>query len=113
MRINRVGMDFLLIIVAVFTATILTSSAKAENTITVEITNFEFKPPVVEVQAGDSVIFINRDIVPHTATANDKSWDTGLIAKDESRTVEIVSDMSLDYFCLYHPKMKGLFSYLK
>ena len=112
MSINRVWIGSLLVIVAVFTATIFSNPARAENTITVEITNFEFKPANIEVKSGDTIIFINRDIVPHTATADDKSCDTGLIAKDESQTIEIVSDMTLTFYCLFHPNMKSSFSYV-
>ena len=112
MSINRVWITFLLVIVAVFTAAIFSYPVKAGATITVEITNFKFNPAIIEVKSGDSVVFVNRDIVPHTATADDKRWDTGLIAKDESKTIEIVSDMTLTFFCLYHPNMKASFSYV-
>ena len=111
MSFYRVWLRSLLVIVAVFSVTIFSNSSKAGNTVTVEIANLEFKPAKIEVKLGDTVIFINRDIVPHTATADDKSWDTGLIAKDESQTIEIVSDMTLTFFCLFHPNMKGSFSY--
>ena len=38
----------------------------------VEIRGMAFHPEVLEVRRGDTVVWINRDIVPHTATATRK-----------------------------------------
>lgn len=73
----------------------------------VEIQKFKFSAPVLDVQVGDEVTWINMDIVPHTATALDKSWDSGRLKKGESFTLTITDATSLDYFCLYHRQMKA------
>lgn len=75
------------------------------RTHTIEITKFKYIQAELAVQPGDTVTWVNNDIVPHTATALDKSWDTGLLAKGDSATLTITKDMSLDYFCVYHPNM--------
>ena len=50
-----------------------------------------FHPEVLEVQRGDTVVWINRDIVPHTATATRKSgWDTGTAPSGKERPVRRV-----------------------
>lgn len=69
------------------------------------IRGFEFSPESLDVKVGDTVKFTNLDIVPHTATASDKSWDTGSLATDESAVVMIDAGMMGDYFCIFHPNM--------
>lgn len=83
------------------------SSAAQPTTHVVEITGFKFKPETLNVKAGDTVTWINRDIAPHTATATDKSWDTGKIGKAEQKSVTIIQDSEASYFCRYHPVMKA------
>ena len=43
------------------------------------IKRFKFEPARLEVRPGDVIVWENLDIAPHTATATDKSWDTGRI----------------------------------
>ena len=73
----------------------------------VVITNFAFEPETLTARAGDTVIWINRDIAPHTATSDDGTWDTGTLNKDESMTMVVEADMEASYFCRFHPNMKG------
>ncbi|MEX3007265.1 plastocyanin/azurin family copper-binding protein [Hoeflea sp. TYP-13] len=73
----------------------------------VEIRAFKFVPDTISVAPGDRITWINSDIVPHTATASDKSWDTGTIPKGGSKTVTATHGMSAGYFCRFHPMMKA------
>ena len=73
----------------------------------IEIAGFVFTPQTIEVQRGDSITWINRDIAPHTATGSDGSWDTGIINMGESKTIVVSSDRELSYLCIYHPNMKA------
>ena len=76
----------------------------------VEITGFKFVPQRPALAPGDIVTWINKDIVPHTVTAKDGSWDSDLIEVGERWTTTITPDRGRDYFCAYHPMMKaGLF----
>ena len=100
-------------IVVAFVATIFTRSTFAGETHTVEIINFVFNPAVLSVKPDDKVTFINRDIVPHTATAHDNSWDTGHLETDQSVTIAITDNMTLAYYCFYHRNMKGRLKYFK
>jgi len=109
MRLSQLR-SYNLKVVALLIATNFLSAVSANNTIKVEITNFEFEPAIIEVEPGDSIVFVNRDIVPHTATANDGSWDTGNIASNESKTIIIHQDMDPDFYCFYHQAMKGKFT---
>lgn len=73
----------------------------------IEITGFLFVPETIDAKPGDTITWINRDIVPHTATGSDASWDTGTINKDESKSIVLSSEMDSSYLCRFHPSMKG------
>jgi len=73
----------------------------------VEISGFKFNPEVLAVKPGDTIIWTNQDIAPHTATALDNSWDTGTIAQGKSKKIEVTSNFSPEYFCRFHPQMQA------
>jgi len=73
----------------------------------VEIVNFAFTPQVLEIEAGSSVEFVNLDDVPHTATGNNGEFDTGYLAKGESKTVVFEQAGEYGYYCIPHPGMRG------
>jgi plastocyanin len=74
---------------------------------TVVIKKFKFIPDRINVRVGDTIEWINQDIVPHTATADTGDWDTEKLKKGESNSVEVAAEMTGTYFCKFHPKMKG------
>src|SRR5204862_476961 len=51
--------------------------AAASRTHTVEIRGMEFHPAELTVAVGDTIVWINRDIVPHTATAGGGAGSQG------------------------------------
>ena len=73
----------------------------------VEIKGHKFSPASLTIKAGDSVEFVNLDGAPHTATADDGSFGTARLRKDEKETVQFASAGSFSYFCAVHPAMKG------
>lgn len=73
----------------------------------VEITDFLFVPETVNARPGDTITWTNRDIVPHTATGEGDSWDTGSINRNESKSLVVTADMVSGYICRFHPTMKG------
>ncbi len=67
-----------------------------------------FHPAVLEVQRGDTVLWINRDIVPHTATSTRKSgWNTGPLLQGKSGQYVARHTGEDSYFCQLHPVMLG------
>lgn len=67
---------------------------------------FAFAPARLEIAAGDTVIWINRDVVPHTATV-EGSWDSGSIAGSARWQVVPSQQGSTEYTCTFHPTMRG------
>ena len=94
--------------VAALAATIVlhsVSASPAPRRFILEIDKFEFRPQRLPLRPGDTVVWKNLDIVPHTATAIDGSWDTGTIeARGEWEGV-VTQEMLIGYYCRFHPSM--------
>lgn len=82
------------------------SAQAALRTHTVVIENLRFRPETLEVRRGDTVVWVNRDLVPHTVTATDR-FDSGNLAPNASWKHAFASAGTLAYVCRYHPTMKG------
>ncbi|HEY3220845.1 MAG TPA: cupredoxin family copper-binding protein [Gemmatimonadales bacterium] len=75
---------------------------------TVEIRGMEFHPPVLTVAVGDTVVWINRDIVPHTATGRGRSkWNTGQLPQGQEGRYVARRPGAAPYVCTFHPTMHG------
>ena len=77
----------------------------SSQTHVIEITGLKFVPENVNAQPGDTITWVNLDIAPHTATSKDGSWNTGTLAKNESKSLVVAEGMSSAYFCKFHPAM--------
>lgn len=73
----------------------------------VEIRDLAFVPAVILVEPGDTVYWRNEDIVPHTVTASDSSWDSGQLPPGGEFRWVADRPGSVAYTCLYHPSMTG------
>ena len=73
----------------------------------VKIESFAFSPSNISVAIGDTITFTNMDSAPHTASANDGSFDTGTLSKGKSKTVTISAAGTHAYKCNFHPSMTG------
>jgi plastocyanin len=82
-------------------------SGEASKSEKVDIVEFTYQPDPVVVQAGGKVIWQNQDTAPHTATADDGSFDTGTIEKGKIGSETFKEAGTFTYFCEIHPTMKG------
>lgn len=82
-------------------------SAPAPAAATVDIKDFKFVPPEIEVKAGGKVTFVNSDRAGHTASASDDSFDTDSLDGGRRTTVVVAKAGSHSYICDFHPYMKG------
>lgn len=82
-------------------------SAPATRHHEVVIEGLAFSPATLAVRAGDTVTWINRDVVPHTATGPDGAWDSGLLVAGARFTTVIGETGPGTYRCAYHPVMTG------
>ena len=60
------------------------------------------------VRVGTTVEWTNNDPLPHTVTASDKSFDSGLIQPGKSYRHTFTKAGTFNYFCVPHPFMKGV-----
>jgi plastocyanin len=74
---------------------------------TVEMDDMVFSPETLEANVGDTVTFVNKEAAPHTATAEDKSWDSGNLNEGQEWTLELDKVGTIKYVCIYHPGMDG------
>jgi plastocyanin len=80
----------------------------APQTIYVTIKAGAFSPQVVSVKAGGTVVWTNKDTVPHT-TRSDGSllWDSGTLQPNATFKHVFNATGSYKYSCAANPEMKG------
>jgi plastocyanin len=78
----------------------------ATHTVTIDATTFS--PASLTIAAGDSVVWVNKDVIPHTATsASAGTFDSGTIASGKSWKHAFKAKADFAYLCQFHPAMKG------
>jgi plastocyanin len=69
----------------------------------VRMENIAFVPATLTVDRGTEVLFENKDIAPHTVTAQAAPIDSGTLGPGKS--FRLVVNQPLDYVCTIHPSM--------
>ena len=83
-----------------------TAPAAASNHV-VTIAQMRFDPPAVKVHSGDTIVWVNKDLVAHTVSADAKTFDSGSIAPGASWRYVARKPGAQPYQCLFHPTMHG------
>jgi plastocyanin len=75
----------------------------------VGIDNFTFTPATITVPVGTTVIWTNRDDIPHTVVDadNPKTIKSPPLDTDESYKRTFTAAGTYHYFCSLHPHMQG------
>lgn len=81
-------------------------AAAASKVHTVIIDKMKFGPVPAGVRVGDTILWVNRDFLKHTATARDKSFNLDLPPRTSGKT-RIKHSGTIAFYCIYHPGMKG------
>lgn len=67
-----------------------------------------FQPTWASARIGDTLVWTNQDLVPHTVTEVAGEWDSGPVAPGDSwRLVLEAAHDTMAYACIYHPTMTG------
>lgn len=78
------------------------------KTVVVTVTNDKFSPQVIAVNAGDTIMWVNKDTLPHTAKSDGALiWDSGTIRPGGTFKRVFSQPGSYSYSCGIHPHMKG------
>lgn len=87
---------------------ILTAVPAHAETFRVVVDKLEFSPAEIKVKVGDTVEWINKDILAHTATVRG-DWDV-VIGPKKSASFVLKKSGDVEYYCRFHPNMKGRIS---
>ncbi|MBB6611588.1 cupredoxin domain-containing protein [Pontibacter sp. Tf4] len=73
---------------------------------TIRISQMQFNPATLTVHKGDTIVFVNKDIVTHDATEiSGKAWKSPALASGDSW--RMAATKSAAFYCSFHPVMKG------
>jgi plastocyanin len=95
---------FLLTLVAVLLLGIPTARA---TVVQVQMLDSVFDPDSVTVSAGDTILWINNGVLPHTSTSGTSctpngTWDSGTIFAADSFQLAFPTDGNFPYYCTFH-----------
>ena len=82
-----------------------TGDEPVPETHTVLIEQMKYHPEEVTVHPGDTILFVNKDLVAHDVTQSDQEWASPMLEMDDSW--KFVPQKSDDYYCSIHLVMKG------
>lgn len=74
---------------------------------TVMVEGMRFEPERLTVEQGDTVVWLNKDMFPHTATSKAGGFDSQQIAANASWQHRFAGNGEFPYVCTLHPTMKG------
>src|SRR3990172_4354464 len=74
----------------------------------VSMVDSAFDPADVTVEAGETLTWSNDGALPHTATADDGSFDTGTLDPGDSDSVRIDEPGTYPYYCTLHGAPGGI-----
>jgi plastocyanin len=73
----------------------------------VAIEGFAFKPAILNIPVGTTVIWENEDNALHTVTARDSSFDSGSLSHNDTFSYTFEQSGTYEYYCQFHPHMEG------
>jgi plastocyanin len=76
-------------------------------TIQISMENLVITPAEATAKVGDTIEWINKDILAHTATARNGDWDVTMPPK-QTVTLVLKKAGTVDYYCRFHPNMKAM-----
>jgi plastocyanin len=76
-------------------------------TIQITIDNLVFAPAEVSAKVGDTIEWINKDVLAHTATARNGDFDVMMPPKKTVTSV-LKKAGTIEYYCRFHPNMKAV-----
>ncbi len=76
-------------------------------TIQVVMENLVISPAEVSAKVGDTIEWVNKDILAHTATARNSDFDVTIPPK-KTVTLVLKKPGAVEYYCRFHPNMKAM-----
>jgi len=101
-----------LLVAAVAIAAAAPAATAPHHFYVVVIDNLKFGALPTDPRVGDMIVWRNRDMFRHSATARDGSFDTDLPANGMGKTM-LTKSGTIRFYCKYHPGMTGAFTVRK
>jgi plastocyanin len=79
----------------------------ASRTVRTGMRNINYMQSRIEISAGSTIEWTNRDPLAHTVTAVDRSFNSGLIQPGKTFRHTFTKPGTYAFFCMPHPFMKG------
>ncbi len=99
----------LVFLLALLAVPVFASAAFAQgNQVQVSAVDFEFQPKTITINAGDTVLWTNNGLVEHTVTADDSSFDSGLLSPGQTFSHTFDTPGTVPYFCRIHGAPGGV-----
>jgi plastocyanin len=90
--------------VAIALWTMATPASAATIEITME--KLVISPAEISAKVGDTIEWVNKDILAHTATARNGDFDVTL-PPNKTTSFVLKKPGTVDYYCRFHPNMKA------
>lgn len=103
------ALSFALGAVLLIGALSLSPSSVRAASVAVAISGNAFVPADATVNVGDTVVWTNQDVVPHTATTTSgpASFDSGILTQSQTFSYTFTAAGGYAYYCVVHPEMTG------
>lgn len=100
---------FFVIALSLLVCSMLAAATKHRKpkTHTVVMEAMVFRPAALTVSSGDTIVWVNKDIVEHTATSAAAGFDSKMIRPGKSWKHTVRNRGNFAVLCTYHPAMKG------
>ncbi len=107
-RMREIGVVGIIALLALFALIPVAGAApRSAETKNVSIKDFEFDPKTVSVAVGDTVMWKNAGAAPHTATANDGTFNSGTVNVGGEFSFTFTKAGTFSYACKFHDIMQG------
>jgi plastocyanin len=73
----------------------------------IDIRSLQYARGTVEIDAGTTIEWRNRDPLAHTVTSDDSAFDSGELRPDASWSHTFTTPGTYSYHCVPHPSMKA------
>lgn len=80
---------------------------KPPQAVAIAIDNFKFGVVSLEIAAGTTVTWTNRDDVPHTVVSSTKVFKSPPLDTGGAFSYTFKSAGTFEYYCSMHPRMTG------
>jgi len=97
-----------------FVATILSLgmvalSQQPTGIIEIKISQMKFNPLSATVKLGQTLKWVNDDLVPHTVTSTHGDFDSKEISPGQNWSFKVKKLGRFEYLCAFHPTMRASF----